>query len=125
MTTIVEHHGTPVLVLDADGPTIAGPRDVLDQLIGAAYGRADVVAVPAERLDERFFDLGTGFAGEVTQKCVQYRMRLVILGDISRHTATGTALPALVREANRGRHVWFLADLDELATRLASSPGTS
>ncbi|MCE7082089.1 DUF4180 domain-containing protein [Streptomyces sp. ST2-7A] len=125
MTTIVDHHGTPVLVLDADGPVIAGEQDVLDHLIGAAYGRADTVAVPAERLDERFFDLSTGFAGEVTQKCVQYRTRLVILGDISHHTATGTALPALVRESNRGTHVWFLADTDQLAARLAPPPATS
>ncbi|GAB3121532.1 hypothetical protein GCM10027160_39020 [Streptomyces calidiresistens] len=125
MTTIVEYHGIPVLVLDAEGPVIAEQQDVLDRLIGAAYGRADVVAVPVERLDERFFDLGTGFAGEVTQKCVQYGMRLVILGDISSHTAAGTALPALVRESNRGRHIWFLADTDELADRLAPSPGTS
>ena len=119
MTHIVtERRGVPVLVCAADGPAIAGPQDALD-LIGATYGRADVVAVPAHRLDERFFTLRSGVAGEIMQKFVNYRVRLAVVGDISAHVAASTALRDLVRESNQGRHVWFVADLDELDTRLA------
>ncbi|MDX3853731.1 DUF4180 domain-containing protein [Streptomyces sp. AK02-01A] len=115
---LVEHHGVPVLVCDASGPPIATEQDALDHLIGAAFQHAEVVAIPAARLDNSFFDLSTGLAGAILQKFVNYRLHLVVVGDISHHLRAGTALRDLVRESNRGRHVWFVADLEDLAARL-------
>jgi hypothetical protein len=107
----------PVLICSDAGPPIAGPQDALD-VIGSALSRADVVAIPAGRFDERFYTLRTGLAGEIMQKFVNYRLRLAIVGDISAQVAASTALRDLVIESNRGRHVWFVADLDELDTHL-------
>lgn len=107
----------PVLVCDEDGALIASTQDVLD-VIGAAFSRADVVAVPVRRLDDRFFALRTGLAGEVLQKFTNYGMRLAVVGDISAKVAASPALRDLVLESNRGRQVWFVADLDELDARL-------
>lgn len=78
----------------------------------------EVVAVPAERLDERFFSLGTRFAGEIMQKFANYRLRLVVVGDISRHLQASSAMRALVHESNRSDHVWFVPDVDTLDSRL-------
>ncbi|GGK93179.1 DUF4180 domain-containing protein [Mangrovihabitans endophyticus] len=116
---ITERHGVPVLVCDAHGPLVAGPQDALD-LIGATTG-ADIVALPAERLDDSFFALHTRVAGEIMQKFVNYHVRLAIIGDISAHVAASNALRDLIRESNRGRHVWFLANFDELDARLAGT----
>ena len=113
-----QRHGVPVLVCATDGPVVATVQDALD-LIGEAFQGAEVVAVPAGRLDDSFFALESGFAGEVMQKFVNYHLRLVIVGDIDRHLAASGALRALVHESNKGRHVWFVADLDELDARLA------
>lgn len=115
-----ERAGVHVLVCDPDGPPIATVSDVLD-LIGAAFLGAEVVAVPASRLDERFFSLGTRFAGEVMQKFVNYRLRLAVIGDISGHLAASAALRALVQESNHADHVWFLPDLDTLEDRLRAA----
>ncbi len=114
---IQERAGVPVLVLDPAGPVIATEQDALD-LIGAAFLGAQVVAVPASRLDARFFTLGNRFAGDVMQKFVNYRLRLAIVGDISAHLTESSALRALVHESNKGGHVWFLPDLDALDERL-------
>jgi hypothetical protein len=114
---VTERRGVSVLVCGQDGATIATTQDALD-LIGAAFSRADVVAVPVSRLDQRFFALPTGLAGEVMQKFTNYRMRLAVVGDISEQVAASTALRDLVFESNRGDQVWFVADLDELDTRL-------
>ncbi|MET9464566.1 DUF4180 domain-containing protein [Streptomyces sp. NPDC006544] len=123
---LVEHHGVPVIVCAADGPPVATVQDALDQLIGSAFHRAEVVAVPAERFDDAFFDLSSGLAGAIMQKCVNYRIRLVVLGDITHRLRAGSALSDLVREANRGRHVWFLPDVESLVVRLApEAPGSS
>ncbi|MGP4018887.1 DUF4180 domain-containing protein [Saccharopolyspora sp. 5N708] len=109
--------GVPVLMCDPAGPRVATVQDALD-LIGAAFVGAEVVAVPASRLDERFFSLETRFAGEIMQKFVNYRLRLVIVGDIAQHLAASSALRALVHESNRADHVWFLPDFDTLDARL-------
>ncbi|MGW3467825.1 DUF4180 domain-containing protein [Saccharopolyspora sp. NPDC000995] len=114
---IEERAGVQVLVCDPAGPPVTTTQDALD-LIGASYAGAEVVAVPASRLDERFFTLGTRFAGEVMQKFVNYRVRLIVVGDISRHLAASSALRALVHESNKSGHVWFVPDLDALDARL-------
>ncbi|GGW22644.1 DUF4180 domain-containing protein [Streptomyces xantholiticus] len=87
-------------------------------LIGSVFLGAEVVVVPAERLDEQFFSLGTRFAGEIMQKFVNHRLRLVVIGDISRHLEASSALRALVHESNRSDHVWFVPGVDTLDSRL-------
>ncbi|MGW0434874.1 DUF4180 domain-containing protein [Micromonospora sp. NPDC003197] len=118
--TIQERAGVPVLVCDPDGPPVTTVQDALD-LIGAAFLGATVVAVPASRLDESFFSLGTRFAGEVMQKFVNYRLRLAVIGDIAPHLAASSALRALVHESNSADHIWFLPDLDALDNRLRTA----
>lgn len=122
---LVEHHGVPVLVCAADGPPVATEQDALDQLIGGAFYRTDIVAVPVERLDVLFFDLRSGLAGAIMQKFVNYRVRLVVVGDLAQHLRVSSALRDLVRESNEGRHIWFLPDLDALAARLAPPDGAA
>jgi hypothetical protein len=114
---VTERRGVPVLVCTDEGAPIASTQDALD-VIGAAFSRVDVVAVPVVRLDQRFFTLSTGLAGEILQKFTNYRMRLAVVGDISALVAASTALRDLVFESNRGNQIWFVADLDELDARL-------
>ena len=120
MTDRVEQRrGVPVLVCADDGPPVATVQDALDLIGGTFYSTADTVAVPAARFDEQFFRLRTGVAGEIMQKFVNYRVRLVVVGDISAHTEASTALRDLVTESNRGSQIWFVDDLDQLAARLS------
>jgi hypothetical protein len=108
-----------VLTFPADGPKLATDRDAVN-LIAETYGQeADVVVVPVERFDEGFFTLSTRIAGEIVQKFVNYGLRLAIVGDIDRHLEASSAFRDYVRETNRGRQVWFVADLDELDAQLA------
>ncbi|MFE9656249.1 DUF4180 domain-containing protein [Micromonospora sp. NPDC006431] len=116
-----ERAGVAVLVCDPAGPPVTTTDEALDLIGGAAFGGAEVVAVPADRFDPRFFSLGTRFAGEIMQKFVNYRLRLVVVGDITRHLAASAALRALVAESNRHDHVWFLPDLAALDARLAAA----
>ena len=118
---VEERAGMQVMVCDPDGPLIATEEDALG-LIGAVFLGAQVVAVPADRLDPSFFSLGTRFAGEIMQKFVNYRLRLAVIGDISQHVERSEALRALVHESNRSDHVWFVADLDALDAKLDAIP---
>jgi hypothetical protein len=113
-----ERHGVRVLALEPTGPVIADEAGVLD-VVGQAFGdEAEVVAVPVTRLAPEFAQLASGFAGAVVQKFVNYRLRLVVVGALE---DTSGPVADWVREANRGRELWFVADLDELDARLSAA----
>ncbi|MEJ2890218.1 DUF4180 domain-containing protein [Actinomycetospora aeridis] len=115
---MTELNGVPVLVLDREGPIIGDEAGALD-VIGETYGTGvDVVAVPVERLDPAFAQLASGIAGAIVQKFVNYRLRLVVVGALGE---TSGPVDDWVREANQGRELWFVADLDELGRRLSAA----
>ncbi len=66
------------------------------------------VILSKKQLDEAFFRLSTGLAGEVLQKFVNYQMRLGIVGDLSGYTSK--PLQDFVRESNEGRQICFQPD---------------
>lgn len=105
--------------VDAEGAALGSERDATD-LVGAAYPLgAEWVAIPLSRLTPDFFDLKTRAAGLFIQKLVNYGLKVAFVGDIAAAAARNEALAAFVRESNRGSHVWFVADTDELRRRLA------
>ncbi|MGY0465317.1 DUF4180 domain-containing protein [Kitasatospora sp. cg17-2] len=110
---------SPVVVrLSADGPVVRAPADGMD-LLGEAFAQdAEWLVVPAARFGAEFFTLGTRLAGEVTQKFAQYRVGLAVVGDLSAYTGASGALRDFVRESNRGRQLWFLADEAEFDARI-------
>lgn len=110
--------GQTIFVCNAQGPKLDGERAAAD-IIGDVFGSgAQVVAIPVARLGEGFLTLRTRVAGAVIQKFVNYGIRVAFVGDISEAVAASDALRDFVRESNRGRHVWFVADLAELAAKL-------
>ena len=89
----------------------------MDAIGAASEYRAEIIAIPTERLDDDFFRLRTGVAGQVIQKFVTYRLRLVILGDISKNVQERSAFRDFVYECNSGSHIWFVACPGELNLR--------
>jgi hypothetical protein len=117
-TKFYELHGVRVLECVADGAKLQTYSDAVE-LIGKTFeNRATLIVIPVECLADEFFQLKTRIAGELIQKFVQYRRRIAIVGDISRHLAESSALRAFVSESNRGKEVWFLSSLEELNLRL-------
>lgn len=118
MTTLETFHDIPVMVCPAEGEPLSAERDALDLIGDAGYQGARWVAVPAGRFGPAFFQLRTRVAGDIIQKFANYGIGLAIVGDISAHTAASSALQDFVRECDRGRQTWFVADTGELAERL-------
>lgn len=120
--TLVTLHGVRVLRCAPDGPPLDGEQAALD-LVGDAFGQdAELVAVPASRVPDEFFRLRSGVAGAITQKFVNYRLRLAVVGDVSEHVAGSDALRDFVHETNRGGHVWFVTDYEALDAKLNARP---
>lgn len=116
-----ELHGIRILLLPAEGPKLRTARDATDAMSEAFAQSAEILAIPISRLDDDFFRLRTGVAGEIVSKFNGYGMKAAFLGDISQHVANSDSFRDFVREANRGRGFWFLAGLEELSQRLAKA----
>ena len=113
--------GTPVWLCDPDGPLLDGERAATD-IIGDTFGSGvELVVIPVQRLGPGFLTLSTRLAGEVIQKFVNYRLRLAFVGHIGPAVAASDALRDFLRESNRGRHVWFVADMAELEAKLSAA----
>ncbi|MFE1168558.1 DUF4180 domain-containing protein [Nocardiopsis sp. NPDC058789] len=109
--------GHPVMLCPERGAPL---REAADVIGDAFHHGVTWVAVPAARLDADFFRLRTGVAGEFLQKFANYRLRLAVVGDVSRHVAASDAFRDLVRECDRGTQCWFVPDLEALGGRLVS-----
>lgn len=116
---ISETHGLLVLTYEQDEPTLGSEQDAVD-LIGLAFSEeANVVVVPADRVVPDFYTLSTRILGDVVRKFQQYRIRLAVVGDITKYTASSEAFRAYVHETNKGRDIWFLQTEEELSAKLA------
>lgn len=107
--------GLQVMLCPSEGSPL---REAAEVLGDAFHHGADWVAVPAERLDPDFFRLRTGVAGEFLQKFANYRIRLAVVGDVTRQVSASDAFRDLVRECDRGTQCWFVPGLEALAERL-------
>jgi hypothetical protein len=81
-SAVLEIAGRRVLICAPAGAVLAKPGDANDFLAEAWAREADMLAILTARLGEDFFDLRSGLAGEVGQKFANYRMPLVIIGDL-------------------------------------------
>ena len=117
-STVASLAGVPVLVCASQGPAL-DEQGVLDLIGDAMHHGVEWVAVPVSRCPEEFFSLRSGVLGAVTQKFVNYQLRLALVGDVSDHVARSNALRDFVRETNQGRQVWFVETREALAERLS------
>ncbi|MDL2234000.1 DUF4180 domain-containing protein [Ruminococcaceae bacterium OttesenSCG-928-L11] len=111
------HEGVVVAIATGNEPVIQDVQSALDLLATARYeSECDRLVLEKQLLPEAFFDLRTGLAGEILQKCVNYQMKVAVVGDFSGYESK--ALRDFIRESNRGKHVFFLPTLDEAIVQL-------
>jgi hypothetical protein len=60
------------------------PRDILDLMVLAGEKDANKIILHENNIKPDFFELKTGFAGEVLQKAVNYHIKLAIIGDFNK-----------------------------------------
>lgn len=114
--TMHECGGTKVAVLSST-EMVTGAASLLDLLADISYhSGCRHLVVEKCSLPEGFFDLSTGIAGELLQKCSNYRFSLAIAGDFSRYRSK--SLADFIRECNREGRILFVPDVEEGLSRL-------
>ena len=117
--TVQTHRGIRYALVDADEPLITDAQTALDLMVTVGY-EADCnrIALLKQAVTEAFFSLGTGLAGEVLQKFVNYQVKLAIIGDFSGYHSK--PLRDFIYESNHGRHIFFVGTQQEAAEKLTA-----
>jgi len=93
-------------------------QDALDLIVKPSLQGARKIILHQENIAPDFFVLRTGLAGDVLQKFVNYRIQLAIVGDFEH--VESESLKAFIVECNRGRDVFFAADVPTAVQKLLS-----
>ncbi|HNY17001.1 MAG TPA: DUF4180 domain-containing protein [Treponemataceae bacterium] len=84
-------------------------QDLLD--IVSDYSIKSII-LKRQNVSEDFFDLSTGFAGEILQKASNYRIRIGIVGDFS--NVESKSLRDFIYESNLTKRIVFKPTVEEI-----------
>lgn len=89
----------------------------LDIMADASYLEASSLILYETNLNPAFFELRTGFAGEVLLKFTNYRMKLAVIGEFEKYKSN--SLQAFMSESNKGNQIFFVPDRETAIVRLS------
>lgn len=116
---IITHQIKELTIAEVIAPdiVISNVQDGLDIMANVYYQVGDRLILHTKNITPEFFDLKTRIAGEILQKFSNYRIRLVIVGDLSAYTSK--SLLDFIYESNQGKLVNFVGSLEEALERLS------
>lgn len=111
-------NGVTIAIIESEEVLITNVQSALDLMATVRYETdTDHMILPKAALDERFFVLSSGLAGDILQKFVNYQMKVAIYGDFSGYTSK--PLKDFIYESNNGKHVFFLGSEAEAIEKLS------
>lgn len=115
--TKIEKNGVSCAVIESTEKIITDVQSAIDLLVIANYeaGTKNII-IDKKLINEDFFILSTGFAGEVLQKFINYGGRIAIYGDFSHYTSK--PLKDFMYESNKGKDIFFVSSKDEAVDML-------
>ena len=116
----IEQNGIKVAIVTSDEKIITDTQSALDLLatVNFEIGTSRII-IDKENIEDKFFVLSTGFAGEVLQKFINYHTKVAIYGDYTKYTSK--PLKDLIYESNRGNNLFFVSTKEEAIERLTKS----
>ena len=114
----LKRNGEIITQVETEETLITDVQSALDLMATVRYETgADRMILPKVALDERFFVLSSGLAGDILQKFVNYQLKIAIVGDYSGYTSK--PLRDFIYESNNGSHVFFVATVEEALEKLS------
>jgi hypothetical protein len=101
----VKVHDFKIIEFISHKTILDNPQDILDLMVLAREKDANKIILHENSINPDFFDLKTGFAGEVLQKAVNYHLKLAIIGDFNKFTSK--SLEYFISERNDGNQFFF------------------
>jgi len=114
----LEQNGVSIAQVESHETLITDVQSALDLMATVRYETGvDRMILPKAALDERFFVLSSGLAGDILQKFVNYQLKVAIVGDYAGYTSK--PLRDFIYESNNGSHVYFVATVEEALEKLS------
>lgn len=96
-----------IAVINSDDVVIKDVQSALDFIMTVKYEtNCSKAALNKEAINEDFFILSKGIAGEILQKFINYQVKFAVYGDYSKYT--GKSLKDFMYESNNGRDIFFV-----------------
>jgi len=115
---ILTHQGAQIAEVTGEPHSLKGMQMVLDLIGDLAFNhKVSRVLIDRSLIDESFFDLKSGFAGELAQKFTNYQMKLAVTGNFK--LVESLAMKAYIHESNLGNTVHFTRDREKALAWLA------
>lgn len=102
-------NGVTVVRILEEGVIIECVQDYLDIISDVCTKK---IILNKENICDDFYDLHTGFAGEILQKASNYRLSLGIVGDFS--NLESKSLRDFIYESNENRQIVFKKTVEEI-----------
>ncbi|RKI86841.1 DUF4180 domain-containing protein [Parablautia intestinalis] len=116
----LKNNGTDIAVISSERKLIADTQSALELAMTVKYeaGTTNIV-ISKSAVDEEFFILSSGMAGEILQKFINYHVRIAIYGDYSHYTSK--PLKDFIFESNNGNDFFFVATKEEAIKKLTGT----
>ena len=108
---IIKLKGVGIAEINSDRVEIRKVQDVLDLMADCDYQGARKIILHEKNIVANFFDLKTGFAGEILQKFSNYFVELAIVGDFSKYSSQ--SLQDFIYESNKIGRINFVSSVEE------------
>ncbi len=96
---------------------IKNAKSIIDLIINIIYEfETDNVIIDKNIIDEKFFILSSGIAGEITQKIINYNIKVAIYGDYTKYNSK--ALRDFIYESNNGKNIFFVENKEQAILKL-------
>lgn len=110
-------NNTTIAEITAQEIIIKNASDGLDLLGNMYYQGFDKIIIYEININNDFFDLKNGIAGEILQKFSNYRIKLAIIGDFTSYSSK--SLNDFMLESNKFGHINFVRTLSEAIEKLS------
>ncbi len=113
----ITQNGTTVALITGNTKLITDTQSALDLIMTVKYeAGTNLTAIDKNCIADEFFILGSGMAGEILQKFVNYKVKTAIFGDYTKYKSK--PLKDFIHESNCGRDVFFTNTKNEAIEKL-------
>ncbi len=116
-TTTTIKNGIIIAIIESEDIIIKDAQTALDLMMTTKYETdCEFIVINKDAISDDFFQLSTGIAGEILQKFVNYHIQFAICGNFSHYTSK--ALSDFMYECNNGKHIYFVANVNEALEKI-------
>lgn len=94
-------------LFNEDEICLEDPNSFLETVFSTA---SETIVFSEKNFHQKFYDLKSGFAGEILQKITNYKLRMIVLGDFSQYDSK--SFRDFIYESNQNGRVIFVSDLE-------------